>query len=161
FVLEPRGDRVTSEAGHASILHFTTHGTLNNAAPMYSYLTLAEGGPKDDGLLEAWELMQLDLKADLAVLSACETARGRIGGGEGVIGLSWGLVLAGSPTTVVRQSKGESSSTTELMMAFHRNLKTGASKSESMRQAALKLIADKKYHHPYYWSGFIVVGDGR
>ena len=68
---DAREDRVRSEAGQANVLHFTTHGTLNNASPMYSYLTLAEGGPNDDGLLEAWELMQMDLKAELAVLSAC------------------------------------------------------------------------------------------
>ena len=92
---EAREDRLKVEAGRASVLHFTTHGTLNNASPMYSYLTLAEGGPNDDGLLEAWELMQLDLKAELAVLSACETARGRFGAGEGMIGLLVGHVHRG------------------------------------------------------------------
>src|SRR4029079_16712822 len=130
---EAREDRVKSEAGAAGILHFSTHGTLNNAAPMYSYLTLAEVGSNDDGLLEAWELMQLDLKADLAVLSACETARGRIGAGEGVIGLAWALFVAGCPTTVVSQWKVESSSTAELMLSFHLNLKSGMSKSEALR----------------------------
>ena len=119
---EAREDRVMSEAGRASILHFTTHGTLNNASPMYSYLTLAEGGPNDDGLLEAWELMQLDLKAELAVLSACETARGRIGAGEGVIGFSWAMFIAGVPSTVVSQWKVESASTRDLMVNFHRGL---------------------------------------
>ena len=59
------------------------------SAPLYSYLALAGGDKNEDGLLEAWELMRLDLKADLAVLSACETARGRFGAGEGVIGLTW------------------------------------------------------------------------
>ena len=75
---EAREDRVKNEAGQARILHFATHGILNNASPMYSHLALAQGDTNEDGLLEAWELMQLDLKADLAVLSACETARGRI-----------------------------------------------------------------------------------
>ena len=56
---------------------------------------LAPGDKNEDGLLEAWELMQLDLKADLAVLSACETARGRYGVGEGMIGLTWALFVAG------------------------------------------------------------------
>ena len=111
-----------SEAGQASILHFTTHGALNNASPMYSYLKLAEGGPNDDGLLEAWELMQLDLKAELAVLSACETARGRIGAGEGVIGFSWAMFIAGVPSTVVSQWKVESASTRDLMVNFHRGI---------------------------------------
>jgi CHAT domain-containing protein len=60
----------------------------------------------------------------------------------------------------VSQWKVESSSTTELMLSFHGNLKGGASKSEALRQAALKLLADKRYNHPFYWAGFIVVGDG-
>ena len=113
---EAREDRVKAEAGQARILHFATHGTLNNASPMYSHLVLAQGDTNEDGLLEAWELMQLDLKADLAVLSACETARGRFGAGEGMIGLTWALFVAGVPATVVSQWKVESASTRDLMV---------------------------------------------
>ena len=160
-------DRVKREAGGASILHFTTHGTLNNVSPMYSYLTLADGGPNDDGLLEAWELMQLDLKAELMVLSACETARGRIGVGEGMIGFSWAMFIAGVPSIVVSQWKVESAGTRDLMVNFHRALispygstKTRASKSEALRQAALKLMRNPETSHPFYWAGFVLVGDG-
>jgi CHAT domain-containing protein len=128
---------------------------------MYSYLTLAEGGPKDDGLLEAWELMQLDLKADLAVLSACETARGRIGGGEGVIGLSWAMFIAGVPATVVSQWEVESASTRDLMVNFHRSLiYSTPTKADALRQAALKLMHNPETSHPFYWAGFVLVGDG-
>src|SRR5204862_7741137 len=81
-------DLVKKEAGHAAILHFATHGTLNDAAPMYSHLVLAQGNANEDGLLEAWEIMQLELHADMAILSACETARGRYSAGEGMIGLT-------------------------------------------------------------------------
>jgi CHAT domain-containing protein len=98
---EAREERVKTGAGEAGILHFATHGVLNNAAPMYSHLVLAQGDKNEDGLLEAWEVMDLDLKADLAVLSACETARGRYRAGEGIIGLTWALFVAGVPTTVV------------------------------------------------------------
>lgn len=159
---EAREDRVTSEAGRASILHFTTHGTLNYASQMYSYLTLAEGGPNDDRLLEAWELMQLDLKAELAVLSACETARGRIGAGEGVIGFSWAMFIAGVPATVVSQWKVESASTRDLMVDFHRALisPAGATKSGALREAALKLVRNPATRHRFYWAGFVLVGDG-
>lgn len=159
---EAREDRVKSEAGQASVLHFTTHGTLNNTSPMYSFLTLAEGGPNDDGLLEAWELMQLDLKAELAVLSACETARGRIGAGEGVIGFSWAMFIAGVPATVVSQWKVESASTRDLMVNFHRSLLSPAKpgKSDALRQAALKLMRNPETSHPFYWAGFVMVGDG-
>jgi CHAT domain-containing protein len=158
---EAKEERLKAESTNYSIMQLATHGVINNASPMYSHVVLAQSKEaQDDGLLEAWEIMQLDLKTDLAILSACETARGRIGAGEGVIGLAWALFVAGCPTTVVSQWKVESSSTTELMLAFHRSLQSGGSKSESLRQAALKLMADKRYAHPFYWAGFIVVGDG-
>ena len=158
---EAREDVLKAEANKYRILQLATHGVINNASPMYSHIVLAQGeGGKEDGLLEAWEIMQMDLQADLAVLSACETARGRIGAGEGVIGITWALFVAGCPTTVVSQWKVESSSTTELMLEFHRHLQAGAGKGEAMRRAALKLMADKRYNHPFYWASFIVVGDG-
>src|SRR5262249_36596943 len=108
---EARESIIKSGIRQAKVLHFATHGILNNTSPMYSHLLLAQGDKNEDGLLEAWELMQLDLKADLAVLSACETARGRFGAGEGVIGLAWAMFVAGVPTTLVSQWKVESAST--------------------------------------------------
>jgi CHAT domain-containing protein len=162
---EAREDRAKNEAGAFQVLHFATHGVLNNAAPMYSHLVLAQGDKNEDGLLEAWELMQMDLNADLAVLSACETARGRFGAGEGVIGLTWALFVAGTPATVVSQWKVESASARELMLGFHRNLRTPsrepAPKAEALRQAALKLMKNPSTSHPFYWAGFVLVGDGR
>lgn len=164
---EAREDRVKSEAGRAGILHFATHGMLNNASPMYSHVALAQGGADEDGLLEAWELMQLDLKADLAVLSACETARGRIGAGEGMIGLSWAMFIAGVPSIVVSQWKVESAATRDLMVDFHRALISPApanakpTKAQALRQAALKLMKNPETRHPFYWAGFVLVGDGR
>ena len=161
---DAREDRVKSEAGRAKILHFATHGILNNASPMYSHLALAEGGAGQDGLLEAWELMQLDLQADLVVLSACETARGRIGAGEGMIGFSWAMFIAGVPSIVVSQWKVESAGTRDLMVDFHRGLlatKSKPTKAEALRQAALKLLKRPETNHPFYWAGFVLVGDGR
>ena len=160
---EAREDRVKSEASSAKILHFATHGMLNNASPMYSHLALAEGGAAEDGLLEAWELMQLDLHADLAVLSACETARGRIGAGEGMVGFSWAMFIAGVPSIVVSQWKVESAGTRDLMVNFHRGLlsSTKVGKSEALRQAALKVMKNPETNHPFYWGGFVLVGDGR
>jgi CHAT domain-containing protein len=158
--------RVKAEAGGSRILHLATHGILNDASPMYSQIVLAHtvGDTNEDGLLEAWEIMNLELKADLVVLSACETARGKLGAGEGMIGLSWALFVAGSPATVVSQWKVESASTTELMVAFHRNLKgqnrgQRLTKAEAMRRAALRLLKLKEYRHPFYWAAFVIVGD--
>jgi CHAT domain-containing protein len=160
---EAREDRLKAEAAQARVLHFATHGILNNASPMYSHLVLAQGDKNEDGLLEAWELMELDLKADLAVLSACETARGRFGAGEGMIGLSWALFVAGAPSTVVSQWKVESEATRELMLGFHRQLRARnpATKAEALRQAALKLMKNPATSHPFYWAGFVLVGANR
>jgi CHAT domain-containing protein len=164
---DAREDRVKTEAAQAKILHFATHGMLNNNSPMYSHLALAQGGANEDGLLEAWELMQLDLKADLAVLSACETARGRIRAGEGMIGFSWAMFIAGVPSIVVSQWKVESAGTRDLMVNFHRGLNSTRSvtdklaKAEALRQAALKLMKNPETSHPFYWGGFVLVGDGR
>jgi CHAT domain-containing protein/tetratricopeptide (TPR) repeat protein len=164
---DAREDRAKAEAGKFKVLHFATHGILNDAAPLYSHLVLAQGDANEDGLLEAWELLNLDLQADLAVLSACETARGRVGAGEGMIGLSWALFVAGVPTTVVSQWKTGSASTAQLMIEFHRQLKpalasqkTELTRAGAMRAAALKLLAAKETRHPFYWAGFVVVGDG-
>ena len=158
---EASEERLKKEAGGSRILHLATHGILNDASPMYSQLVLShsQAGAREDGLLEAWEILNLDLNADLAVLSACETGRGRPGPGEGVIGLSWAFFVAGCPTTVVSQWKVESASTTELMLAFHRNLKSGRPKAQALQAAALKLLRDPRYRHPFYWAGFVVVGD--
>ena len=158
---EASEDALKAEAGKHRVLQLATHGVLNDASPMYSHVVLSQGeGGREDGLLEAWEVMNLDLNADLVVLSACETARGRFGAGEGVIGMTWALFVAGVPSSVVSQWKVESVSTTELMLEFHRGLKGGAGKSEALRHAAGKLIANRRYEHPFYWAGFIVIGDG-
>ncbi len=158
---------VKAEAGKYKILHFATHGTLDNDNPLYSRLLLASSTDAEDGFLEAREIMKLNLRADLAVLSACQTARGHVSAGEGLIGMSWALFVAGTPTTVASQWKVDSNSTSRLMIDFHRFLsaqeatgETRASKAEALRRAALKLASDPKYKHPFYWAGFVVVGNG-
>jgi CHAT domain-containing protein len=110
----------------------------------------------------------VDLKADLAVLSACETARGRSGAGEGMIGLSWAMFIAGAPSAVVSQWKVESAGARDLMINFHRQAltspaaaKSNATKAEALRQAALKMMKNPETRHPFYWAGFVLAGDGR
>ena len=162
---EARENRMKTDSSNFTILHLATHAILDDANPMYSQIVLSqyEEGAKEDGLLEAWEIMKLNLKADLVVLSACDTARGRIGAGEGVIGLTWALFVAGSPTTVVSQWKVESASTTRLMLEFHRNLreeKRTPATARALQQATMKLLGSGQYRHPFYWAGFVVIGDG-
>ena len=166
---EAREVRVKTEAPKYRVLHFATHGLLDGQNPMYSHLTLSQGDgeSQEDGMLEAREIINLDLSADLAVLSACQTARGRVGAGEGVIGMSWAFFVAGVPTIVASQWKVDSASTTNLMIDFHRRLTARRSvlrgrglKAESLRQASLGLLRSERYKHPFYWAGFVMVGDG-
>jgi len=162
-------DRAKAEAPNSRIIQFATHGLLDSRNPMYSHLVLSQSARNeaDDGLLEAWEIMKLDLHADLVVLAACETARGRVATGEGMIGMSWAFFVAGSPTTVASQWKVDSASTTQLMLEFHRNLKSRSqtsgppmSKARALQMAELKMLTSKSYQHPFYWAGFVMVGDG-
>ena len=159
---EARERVVKTEAPNYRVLHFATHGLLDNRNPMFSYLTLAQtaGDPNEDGLLEAREIINMDLHARLAVLSACQTARGWVGAGEGVIGMSWALFVAGVPTTVASQWKVDSASTTTLMIDFHRRLTAKERKAEALRQAELTLLRSERYRHPFYWAGFVMIGDG-
>jgi CHAT domain-containing protein/tetratricopeptide (TPR) repeat protein len=161
---EAREEIAKTESSKYRIVQFAAHGILNDINPMYSHIVLSQKADdsNEDGLLEAWEMKDLNLNAEMVVLSACETARGRFGSGEGVIGMSWSLFIAGAPTTVASQWKVESSSTTELMLEFHRQLLTGKniSKAEALRRASLKLLKMPQYKHPSYWAGFVMVGDG-
>ncbi|CAN5882533.1 CHAT domain-containing protein [soil metagenome] len=148
-------------------IHLATHGVLDNRQPLYSHLLLTktEGDPENDGLLEAREIMNLDLRADLAVLSACETANGKIAPGEGVMGMSWAFFVAGSRSMLVSQWKVNSASTSEVMVNFYQALKSEENhscgkKASALRKTALKTMKDPRYRHPFYWAGFVMIGDG-
>ena len=146
------------EAGGYAIVHVATHGILNDVDPMSSHLLLApsgEGATAEDGRLQARELLGLGLDAELAVLSGCDTAKGRSGRGEGVIGLTWALFIAGVPTTVVSQWQVESESTEQLMVGLHRRLAatSAASPAEALRASAASMLASDRYRHPFYWAG--------
>jgi CHAT domain-containing protein len=96
----------------------------------------------------------------MVVLSACDTARGYVSSGEGMIGMTWALFVAGVPTTVASQWKVPSETTTKLMVAFHKNARQ-MSKAGAWREAALEMIKDSRYRmKPFYWAGFVVVGNG-
>jgi CHAT domain-containing protein len=154
-----------AEAGNYRVVHLASHAILDDASPMYSRVLLAtRSAGREDGMLEAREMMDLDLRAEMVVLSACETARGEAAAGEGITGMLWAMFVAGAPTTVASLWRVESASTSELMVEFHRQWlqyrrnHAPFAKAAAMRTAALKLIATPVYSHPFYWAGFIVAG---
>ncbi len=100
------------------------------------------------------------LNADLAVLSACDTARGTVRGGEGVIGMSWALLAAGCPTSVVTQFKVGSLDARDLMIAFHRRFAPSHSATQALCGAQRAFLRAHPRAHPFDWAAFIVVGKG-
>ena len=153
------------EAGRYRILHVAAHGVLNGNNALYSYLALgsATANP-EEGYLTAREIMDLKLRADLTVLSACETALGAFRFGEGVIGMNWAFLVAGSPATVVSQWKVDAAGSSALMLAFHRRIRTQGEaihgRARSLQAATLELLRSPQYRHPFYWAGFVIVGNG-
>lgn len=137
-----------------------THGVYDDRTPMSSYLLLASGETAARTVpLEASQIADMQLKSPLVVLSACETAKGKYQAGEGLIGLGWSFLAAGSQSAVASLWRVDSASTTELMIAFHRALRQGASPAVALQQAERRLAHDPKYHHPFYWAGFVVLGN--
>jgi len=146
-------------ASEYRIVHLATHGIVDDQSPLYSALVLSRADcDAEDGLLEMREVRKLDMHADLVVLSACDTARGALYPGEGVIGLSWAFLTAGCPTTVVSQWKADSPTTSRLMVEFHRRLLRGERAADALRDAKLSLLHQPEHDHPFYWCPFIVVG---
>ena len=147
-------------------LHIATHGFVNSDKPELSGIILSHKNDKKyDGILYSGEIYNLDLNSDLVVLSACETGLGKVSEGEGIIGLSRALLYAGTNNIVVSLWKVSDNSTSELMIDLYSNMLKGFDKSNktylysnSLREAKLKMIENKKYGHPFYWSPFILIG---
>jgi CHAT domain-containing protein len=131
-------ERGKSLSPQHDILHFATHAELSEEDPLSSAILLAKGG-KEDGRLEVREVFGMDLKANLVVLSACETGLGKLSSGDEIVGLTRAFIYAGTPSVVASLWKVEDSSTAAIMGSFYENLKT-KSKVEALRQAQLELI---------------------
>lgn len=153
------------EAGKYRYLHLASHAFFNDASPMLSSIVLATpANATQDGYLTAREIFDLQLNADLVVLSACNTARGDKRSGDGIVGLSWALFAAGAPAQVVSQWSVDDRATATLMTRFYQNMKAGQSKGVALRNASVSLRKpgnDPKWRHPYYWAPFIILGDWR
>lgn len=153
-------------APNYSVIHLATHGVIDNRQPLYSHLLLTktDGDSENDGRLDARQIMDMNLRADLAVLSACETANGKIAPGEGVIGLSWAFFVAGTRATLVSQWKINSDSTSKLMINFYKSLSTTGTETKTKtasayRNAVVLMLKDARYRHPFFWAGFVLIGN--
>lgn len=141
-------------------LHFATHAQIDERYPEYSALVLAER-PREDGLLQVYEIFNLKLSADLAVLSACQTALGKEVTGEGLVGLSRAFFYAGVPSLVVSLWNVVDGPTPELMLDFYKSLDRLENKAEALQVAKLSMISRAAFSHPSFWAPFILLGEPR
>jgi CHAT domain-containing protein len=144
-------------------IHFATHGLIDENKPNLSSLVLTCGKDSgEDGYLQASEIFDLKLNADLVVLSACQTGLGKLIRGEGMVGLTRAFMYAGTPSVLVSLWSVSDMSTSVLMGEFYKNLiKNKFSKTDALRRAQLALISNEKYAHPFYWAPFVLIGDWR
>lgn len=153
-----------SSAERYGILHLGTHAEMNATSPMYSRLVLSKDGtgvdPDADGYLHAYEIYELDLRAQLAVLTACETGTG-LNDGEGMRSLGYGFAYAGCPSLVVSLWSIDEKTSSEIIARFYEHLADGMPKHQALRQAKLEYLerASKELRLPYYWAGLVLVGD--
>lgn len=147
------------------IVHFATHGLLDSVNPELSGVVLSlfnQQGQAEDGFLRLQDIFNLNLPAELVVLSACQTGLGKDTKGEGLVGMTRGFMYAGARRVVVSLWSVNDASTSELMTRFYQPiLKEGKNPIIALREAQLEMWKSGKWQSPYYWAAFTVQGDWR
>lgn len=145
------------------ILHLALHGSLNNEKPNNSSLLFSNTDRGEDGSLHIFELYNLQLGAELAVLSACDTGSGRIVNGEGILSLGRAFKYAGVNSLLLSRTRISDPVTPEIMTAFYNHLKEGKSKTQSLRLAKLEFLenTDNIFSSPHYWSNYFILGNAK
>ncbi len=142
-------------------IHIASHGIVNTEEPKLSGIILHPQDTENDGVLYSGEIYNLELDADLTILSACETGLGEISKSEGVIGLSRALMYAGSDNTIVSLWKVSDVSTSDLMLNFYKNLlENEDDRAKALHNAKMKMIeTGDNFAHPFFWSPFVLIGN--
>jgi CHAT domain-containing protein/predicted negative regulator of RcsB-dependent stress response len=153
------------ELGRYRYLHFATHGYLDSEHPELSAIVLSlvnRNGQAEAGFLRANDIYNLKLRADLVVLSACETGLGKEIRGEGIVGLTRGFMYAGVPRVIVSLWSVNDRATEELMAAFYQKLlRDKLPPAEALRQAQIAMLRNPRWSSPYYWAAFVQQGEWR
>jgi len=159
-----RATALRPELGEYRIVHFATHGMLNNTHPELSGIVLSlvnKEGHQQDGFLRLQDVYNLKLSAELVVLSACQTGLGKEIKGEGLIGLTRGFMYAGAPRVVASLWKVDDRATSELMKRFYQVVlgPERLSPAGALRQAQMSIWKEKQWREPYYWAAFVLQGE--
>jgi CHAT domain-containing protein len=144
------------------IVHLATHGFLDSEHPDRSALVLSlvdQDGNAQQGFLKVADIFNLQLPAELVVLSACQTALGSDIKGEGLVGLTRAFMYAGAKRVIASLWKVDDLATAELMTAFYRSLAAGKNPAVALQAAKLALIRKPAWSSPYYWAGFELQGE--
>lgn len=151
--------RFKALAPQAAQIHLAVHGEINSFDPFNSALLLAPT-TKEDGRLTVSEILEINLSANLVVLSSCDTSNGQVASGEGLLSLSWAFLASGVSDVIAAQWAVEEKATANLMVDFYRILnKNSKSPAAALRQAQIEsLKLPPPYNHPFYWSGFVIIG---
>jgi CHAT domain-containing protein len=156
---------INNNLANYRIIHFATHGILNDKHPELSGILLAmldEKGKPQDGFLQLSDIYKLNLPAELVVLSACETGLGKSVKGEGLIGLTRGFMYAGASRVLGSLWKVDDAATAALMADFYKEMfANGKRPADALRAAQLHLFEQRRWRSPYYWAGFVLQGDWR
>jgi CHAT domain-containing protein len=146
-------------------VHFATHGYFDSEHPNLSGLVLSlvdEQGRPQDGFLGANEIYNLQLPAELVVLSACETGLGKEVKGEGLVGLTRGFMYAGAARVMVSLWSVSDKATSELMQRFYRRLLQDRQRpAAAMRAAQVEMFRQPRWQQPYFWAAFTLQGEWR
>ncbi len=142
------------------VLHFATHSLLDeNAAGRSALVMTRDGSSDEDGFLQAAEIYNIRLNADLVVLSACQTARGKPGKGEGIQGLARAFFCAGSKAVVASLWNINDRTTAAFMKVFYGRLAEGKTVDEALRLAKIEMCRSGRCQ-PYHWAAFVLIGAG-
>lgn len=149
-----------AQAQQYGLLHLAMHGEVTKDDARLIF-TNVKSDTLEDNYLYPYEIANLDLQAQLAVLSACETGLGEYIQGEGVMSLARSFMSAGVPSLVMSLWKVNDLTTSELMPTFYEQLAHGQTKKAALHLAKKRYLqnADLEYRHPYYWSGFVLLGE--
>lgn len=144
------------------ILHVASHGVVNDAAPLDSYVLL-HGDSLEDGLLHAYEVFKLDLSERMTILNACQTGRGQPVRGQGVLSIGYAFQVAKCPIVVMSLWNIDDAATPKVFTQFYNQLAKGKTASEALNLGTREYLADSNgddFKHPSKWAPFVMVGDG-
>ena len=153
----------SAELGQYRIVHFATHGLINNQHPELSGVVLSlvdQKGKQQNGFLRLYDLYNLKLSAELVVLSACQTALGKEIKGEGLVGMTRGFMYAGAPRVIASLWQIDDRASAEFMKRFYQGLLgEKARPAAALRAAQVSMQNDKRWHSPHYWAAFTLQGE--